>query len=62
MVLDSDPSLPVFGAESLLITTTTGATRVAGVLGVSTDGAGSYDTILTQWYVQSASIPIVIIL
>ena len=52
MELDSDPSLSVTGAESSLITTTADATGVAGVPGVSTDGAGCYDTILTQWYVQ----------
>ena len=53
MDIDSDSTLPVSDAENSLITTTTGATGVSGVPGVATDGAGSYDTVITQWYVQS---------
>ena len=53
MEIDSDPTLAVSDGENSLITTTTGSTGVAGVPGVSTDGENHYDTILTQWYVQS---------
>ena len=53
MAIDEDPTLAVSDGENSLITTTTGSTDVAGIPGVSTDGDNHYDTILTQWYVES---------